>query len=664
MAQNMQAYRDLAFEQSPSRRAESQDRPTISAAEFSDRAREIGMEPEGGGDVAFRWIVNKSFTDPLPAPWVDAVDEDGQKYFYNTETEDGVWEHPALDKYRSLYLNTKAEHPLPPPPAPNTAASNGGHGYHTHNQTYEAQTYEEYNGVDLEAYSGQLEAEIQGLKSLLFKCQTAVQINSKNIVKFLIQRGRKIAGVEDAESAVPDRVELALQHLRRVTQALISADQEVSANVIVLRKKVTAMEERVEDSQEQAAVQQQRVEELLLEAEASGEKWTARLDRKKRLVQSLTDEVEELKKLNAAATGENKQIQRELQLGHLHSSTLEEEKVNLKVEAEQDKLKFMESTAQELREQLKESRQQCKDADKAADKAELQLRTEELRTAASLKNLQEDLEREQRRLSEKTAAAEQLEDRVTSLTEELATANNRAHELETGMGQKSSDYAMLNERLKEEVQRERVDLRAKLDAERERCVVLATTEASLRAQLDGASSKIKKGESEYADMRDKVAAAESNAVKLSAELKVTQAKCQALEQRVTHVLSELSREREQVLECTKNEALQSAKLDSQSEMHNTQMQHLDGQILTLREEVQVATAARQQLESASARNERELGQAQAALEGLRVTKAEAEERAATLSASVLDLESRLAGSRSSLEGEAQQRQALEQRIEA
>ena len=58
------------------------------------------------------------------------------------------------------------------------------------------------------------------------------------------------------------------------------------------------------------------------------------------------------------------------------------------------------------------------------------------------------------------------------------------------------------------------------------------------------------------------------------------------------------------------------------------------------------------------------GTVEAALEGLRDAKAGAEERAAALGASVAELESRLAGAQASLEGETQQRHALEQRIES
>lgn len=92
---------------------------------------------------------------------------------------------------------------------------------------------------------------------------------------------------------------------------------------------------------------------------------------------------------------------------------------------------------------------------------------------------------------------------------------------------------MLNERLKDEVQRERVALRAELDAERDRCLVLATSESSLRAQLDSSASKLKKAESDNNELKDKVVTADSLRANVAADLKVTQAKIQAQDQRIS-----------------------------------------------------------------------------------------------------------------------------------
>jgi hypothetical protein len=103
-------YRDLAFSNSPARGSTSTSngfgsgsgsgsgsggtkRENITAEMFATRASELGMVhmgeggEGGGGDAGFSWIVYKSFTDALPEPWEEAEDEDGQRYFYNNETE-------------------------------------------------------------------------------------------------------------------------------------------------------------------------------------------------------------------------------------------------------------------------------------------------------------------------------------------------------------------------------------------------------------------------------------------------------------------------------------------------------------------------------------------------------------------------------------------------
>jgi hypothetical protein len=103
--------------------------------------------------------------------------------------QEGTWDHPALEKYRALYRTNKASHPLPPPPPLLPTAYEGtavGGDSSDHLRGYDTQG-QEYGGVDLEAYSSELEAENRGLKNILYKCQTAVQINSKNIIKHLKQ---------------------------------------------------------------------------------------------------------------------------------------------------------------------------------------------------------------------------------------------------------------------------------------------------------------------------------------------------------------------------------------------------------------------------------------------------------------------------------------------
>ena len=78
----------MAFEQrqnNSNSNVVSSDNSSITAQEFSLRAEELGMDPEQ--DVAFNWIVYKSFADPLPEGWEDGKDEEGNTFFFNMITD-------------------------------------------------------------------------------------------------------------------------------------------------------------------------------------------------------------------------------------------------------------------------------------------------------------------------------------------------------------------------------------------------------------------------------------------------------------------------------------------------------------------------------------------------------------------------------------------------
>ena len=62
------------------------------------RAQEIGIkEPQ------LYWIAEKSLQNPLPSGWIEAATEDGYLYFFNEETGESIWHHPALDHYKKQY---------------------------------------------------------------------------------------------------------------------------------------------------------------------------------------------------------------------------------------------------------------------------------------------------------------------------------------------------------------------------------------------------------------------------------------------------------------------------------------------------------------------------------------------------------------------------------
>ncbi len=76
---------------------------TLSSREYSQsavkrRAQEIGIKEQ-----QLYWIAEKSLQNPLPAGWIEAATDDGYVYFFNEETGESIWHHPALDHYKKQY---------------------------------------------------------------------------------------------------------------------------------------------------------------------------------------------------------------------------------------------------------------------------------------------------------------------------------------------------------------------------------------------------------------------------------------------------------------------------------------------------------------------------------------------------------------------------------
>jgi len=71
---------------------------------IENRAQEIGIY-----DRRFYWIAEESLAEELPENWVECTTDDGYIYYYNDATDDSVWEHPALDKYKQLYAKVLKE---------------------------------------------------------------------------------------------------------------------------------------------------------------------------------------------------------------------------------------------------------------------------------------------------------------------------------------------------------------------------------------------------------------------------------------------------------------------------------------------------------------------------------------------------------------------------
>ena len=75
--------------------------------EIMEFAEYLGMDPVEDGDLL--WIAEQARNAPLPAPWSEHQGEDGNTYYYNSATDDSVWEHPLDEYYRNLYRKHKDE---------------------------------------------------------------------------------------------------------------------------------------------------------------------------------------------------------------------------------------------------------------------------------------------------------------------------------------------------------------------------------------------------------------------------------------------------------------------------------------------------------------------------------------------------------------------------
>lgn len=54
------------------------------------------------GDEKYLYIAREGITAPLPDPWEERIDEEGQILFYNPETDIEQTEHPCDEEYKFL----------------------------------------------------------------------------------------------------------------------------------------------------------------------------------------------------------------------------------------------------------------------------------------------------------------------------------------------------------------------------------------------------------------------------------------------------------------------------------------------------------------------------------------------------------------------------------
>lgn len=70
----------------------------VNASAVKRRAQEIGIREQ-----QLYWIAEKSLQTPLPSGWIEAATNDGYVYYFNEETGESIWHHPALDHYKAQY---------------------------------------------------------------------------------------------------------------------------------------------------------------------------------------------------------------------------------------------------------------------------------------------------------------------------------------------------------------------------------------------------------------------------------------------------------------------------------------------------------------------------------------------------------------------------------
>lgn len=182
----------------------------------------------------------------------------------------------------------------------------------------------------------------------------------------------------------------------------------------------------------------------------------------------------------------------------------------------------------------------------------------------------------------------------------------------------------LNERLKEELLTKEVELKEVLET----VLSQAETVAGLRAKMEVDTSK---GEN-----------LQNTVQELTSQLEVAQEKLNHLRESGTQA--------QQSSESIREALTQQEKLAAEATERNFELSSTIDKLVSNQEQ-------------SNARSERELSNVQSALESMRVDKDVSEELAATLNASVAELEGTLASTRATLASESQLRQSLEQRIE-
>ncbi|KAG2853461.1 hypothetical protein PC119_g28514, partial [Phytophthora cactorum] len=77
-----------------------------------DHARSLGVDPDS--ESYLLPLVQEALLAELPADWEQGETEDGTLYYFNSSTEESIWEHPLDAHYRELIQAKKEEHAAQP----------------------------------------------------------------------------------------------------------------------------------------------------------------------------------------------------------------------------------------------------------------------------------------------------------------------------------------------------------------------------------------------------------------------------------------------------------------------------------------------------------------------------------------------------------------------
>ncbi|EEY67937.1 uncharacterized protein PITG_18352 [Phytophthora infestans T30-4] len=73
-----------------------------------DHARSLGVDPDSESYLLS--LVQEALLAELPPDWEQGETEDGTLYYFNSSTEESIWEHPLDAHYRELIQLRKDEH--------------------------------------------------------------------------------------------------------------------------------------------------------------------------------------------------------------------------------------------------------------------------------------------------------------------------------------------------------------------------------------------------------------------------------------------------------------------------------------------------------------------------------------------------------------------------